>query len=243
MRRRAWLAMALECWLVPALAVGAAALLFDGAALRARVVAAVGQATGRTLTVAGPVRLGWSLVPTVSMEGVSLANPPGFSRPAMAMVDRLEVQLALWPLLQRRLEVRSLTLVGPDVLLERDAAGRPNWVFSRAEAPAPAGPSSQPGTPASRPQVSVDTIRVRDGRLGWLSGGALHRLDVPFLGADTSASRVVTIGGTLAADGLQLSVSGTTGALSTAGGAWPVDLTVLSAARGLSARMSPARWA
>jgi len=238
MRRRVWLATVGILVLLPALAVGAAALLFDGEALRARVAAAVGQATGRVLTVAGPVRLVWSLVPTVSLAGVSLANPPGFSRPAMATMDRLEVRLALWPLLQRHLEVRSLTLVGPDVLLERDAAGQPNWLFSRTEAPAPAGPSSPPGTPASRPQVSVDTIRVQDGRLGWLSGGALHRLDVPFLGADTSASRVVTVAGTLVADGLQLSVGGTTGALSTAGGAWPVDLTLLSAARGLSAHVA-----
>ena len=236
MRRRAWVAGVLV--MAPALAVGAAVLLFDGEALRARVVAAVGQATGRVLTVAGPVRLAWSLAPTVSMEGVSLANPPGFSRPAMATVDRVEVQFAVWPLLQRRVEIRSLTLAGPDVLLERDTAGRSNWVFSRAGEPAPTGPASQPGTPGSRLQMSVDAIRVRDGRLGWLSGGTLHRLDVPFLGADTSASRVVTMGGTLAADGLQVSVAGTTGPLSTAGEAWPVDLTVLSSAPALSAHIA-----
>ena len=48
MRRRAWVAGVLV--MAPALAVGAAVLLFDGEALRARAVAAVGQATGRVLT-------------------------------------------------------------------------------------------------------------------------------------------------------------------------------------------------
>lgn len=237
MRRRTVLVLLGLVLLLPVLAVGAAVLLFDGEALRTRVVAAVERATGRTLTVAGPVRLAWSLAPAVSMEGVSLANPPGFSRPAMAVVDRLDVQLALWPLLQRRVEIRSLTLTGPDVLLERDAAGRPNWVFGPADAPAPTGPSAAPAAPASRQQVSLDVVRVRDGRLGWLSGGTLHRIEVPFMGAETSAARVVTVGGNLVADGLQLAVGGTTGALSNAGGAWPLDLKVLSAARGLSARV------
>ena len=125
--RQVVLALAALAVLLVAGATTAAALLFDGEALKPRAIEAVRRAAGRELTIAGPVRLGWSLTPTVTAERVSLANPPGMSRPAMATLDRLDVQVALWPLLRRRVEVRGLTLIGPDVLLERDAAGQPNW--------------------------------------------------------------------------------------------------------------------
>ena len=225
--RRAVLALAALLALLVAGAAAAAALLFDGEALKPRAIEAVRRATGRELTIAGPVRLGWSLTPTVMVEGVSLANPPGMSRPAMATLARLDVQVALWPLLRRRVEVRGLTLIGPDVLLERDAAGQPNWVFTRpaASSSAETAPSA-PGAPAARLQVSVDAIQVRDGRLGWLSGVRLDTLAIPTLQARTEAPGTVRVAGTAALDGIPLEVQGTTGTLAAADGAWPVDLTL-----------------
>ena len=47
---------------------------------------------------------------------------------------------ALLPLLSRRVEVHRLVLQSPDILLETDAEGRPNWAF------APAGVAAQPHT-------------------------------------------------------------------------------------------------
>ncbi len=212
--------------LLPALAAAAAVLLFDGEALKPRAADAVRHATGRELTIAGPVRLRWSLTPTVSATGVFLANPPGMSRPAMAMLDRVDVQVALWPLLRRRVEVRGITLIGPDVLLERDAAGQPNWVFARPAAPSSDSASAAPGTPAARMQVSVDAIQVRDGRLGWLSGGRLNTLAVAALQARPEAPGTVRVVGTLDVNGAALNLQGTTGTLANAGGVWPVDLSL-----------------
>ena len=57
------------------------------------------------------------------MNGVSLANPPGFSRPAMATLERLDVKLALIPLLSRQIEIDQLVLVKPDIMLETNAQG------------------------------------------------------------------------------------------------------------------------
>ncbi len=212
--------------LLPALAAAAVVLLFDGEALKPRAADAVRQATGRELTIAGPVRLRWSLTPTVSATGVFLANPSGMSRPAMAMLDRVDVQVALWPLLRRRVEVRGITLIGPDVLLERDAAGQPNWVFARPAAPSSDSASAAPGTPAARMQVSVDAIQVRDGRLGWLSGGRLDTLAVAALQARPEAPGTVRVVGTLDVNGAALNLQGTTGTLANAGGVWPVDLSL-----------------
>ncbi len=224
--RRVVLALALLAVLLVAGAATAAALLFDGEALEPRAIEAVRRATGRELTIAGPVRLGWSLTPTVTAERVSLANPPGMSRPAMATLDRLDVQVALWPLLLRRVEVRGLTLIGPDVLLERDAAGQPNWAFIRPTAPSAETVPTAPGAPAARLQFSADGIQVRDGRLGWLSGVRRDTLTIPALQARTETPGTVRLAGTAALDGVPLDVQGTTGMLAAADGAWPLDLTL-----------------
>ena len=112
------------------------ALSFDPDSLKPRVIAAVKQATGRDLTLQGRIRLGLSLQPTLTVQGVAFANPPGFSRPQMATLEQLDLKLALIPLLSHRVEIDRLVLVKPDIILETDAQGRPNWQFTPASQPA-----------------------------------------------------------------------------------------------------------
>src|SRR5215213_5482779 len=73
-----------------AAAVGVAVASFDPEAVKPRIAAAVEARTGRKLALAGPVGLKFSLVPTVTLEDVSLANMPSGSRPEMARVRRAE---------------------------------------------------------------------------------------------------------------------------------------------------------
>jgi uncharacterized protein involved in outer membrane biogenesis len=142
------------------------ALSFDPDSLKPRVEAAVKQATGRELTLAGRIRLGLSLQPTLTVSGVSLANPPGFSRPAMATLERLDVKLALIPLLRRQIEIDQLVLVKPDIMLETNAQGRPNWQFTPQTSPN----VPQPGTAPSHKDasaISVGDVRIENGTLTW----------------------------------------------------------------------------
>ena len=112
---------------IPAAAIGAAAWFLNGDAVKARLIEQVRRGTGRDLTISGPVSLVWSLSPTIALSDLSLSNPPGFIRPQMAHVDRLEVQLALAPLFHREIDIRRIAIVSPSVQLERDTAGHPNW--------------------------------------------------------------------------------------------------------------------
>src|SRR6185295_10170203 len=86
-------------------AVTVIAISFDPNSLKPRVEAAVKQATGRDLTLLGNISLGLSLQPTLVVQGVSLANPPGFSRPQMATLEQLDLRLALIPLLSSRVDI------------------------------------------------------------------------------------------------------------------------------------------
>src|SRR5579862_8134753 len=117
---------------------------FDPDSLKPRIVAAVKQQTGRDLTLQGPIRVGLSLRPTHTVQGVAFANPPGFSQPQMATLDRLDLRLSLIPLLSHQIEIDRLVLIKPDILLETNAKGQRNWQF----APEAAGATPQPAPAA-----------------------------------------------------------------------------------------------
>ncbi len=204
---------------VPVGAVGAANWYLSGDAVRARAVEAVRRATGRELVIAGPVRLGWGWAPTIEASDVSLSNPPGFSRPAMAHADGIKAQIGLWDLFSRRIVVERLVVAAPDLRLERDAQGRPNWLFSPPEAPvaAPAGPSSRGG---GRFQFVLGRVDVTAALLGW--GGAA--VAVPRLSYDPATAGV---SGAFDVHGQAFMLSGTAGPF--AGSSWPVDLRLAGA--------------
>src|SRR5260370_120872 len=108
---------------------------FDG--YRPLLAAQVKAATGHDIAIGGHLDLKLSLTPTLAVNDVRVANTPGFSRPDMATIARLEAQIALLPLLSRRLQIERFMLTGADIALETDAQGRGNWRLGATEAAAP----------------------------------------------------------------------------------------------------------
>jgi uncharacterized protein involved in outer membrane biogenesis len=137
-----------------------------------RIAESVRAATGRDIALDGPIRIGFSATPTLQAERVRLSNPPGFSRPDMATLAKVEAKLALWPLLRGRVEIIRLTLTEPNLLLETDAKGQSNWRFapkSQASQPTIPGktePSDGPPQP-SAPRFAVGDVRIMNGKLTW----------------------------------------------------------------------------
>ena len=127
--RRILVALVLIIIVLPVAAAVAAFLTFNPNAYKTQIAAAVAQATGRDVTLAGPLAVKLSWVPTLTARDVRLGNIPGGSSPDMAQIAEIETRIALLPMLQHRLEIQDLVLRHASVLLERTAAGRPNWLF------------------------------------------------------------------------------------------------------------------
>ena len=83
-------------------------------------------ATGREITIGG-LHLAVSLLPTVVVEDVVIANAEWGTRPQMVTIKRVEAQAALLPLLTGSIEVSRIRVNGADILLEVDKKGRANW--------------------------------------------------------------------------------------------------------------------
>ncbi|MBX9736616.1 MAG: AsmA family protein, partial [Phycisphaerales bacterium] len=77
----------------------------DPAAYLPVAVAKVKELTGRELKVDGGIGYSLSLVPKLSIESVRFQNASWGSRPDMLLAKRVEVQIALLPLLSGRIDI------------------------------------------------------------------------------------------------------------------------------------------
>jgi uncharacterized protein involved in outer membrane biogenesis len=87
------------------------------------------QYTGRDLTLGGDIELGLSLFPTLVVNDVTFQNASWGTRPQMAKVKRLEVQIAVLPILRGDIHVSRLIVVNPEFLIEIDKSGKSNLEF------------------------------------------------------------------------------------------------------------------
>ncbi|HET9701030.1 MAG TPA: AsmA family protein [Burkholderiales bacterium] len=200
--------------LVLLVAIIAAALIFlstiDPKAYMADAARLVKQRTGRDLTVAGAVDLRVSLTPQIVVENLSFANAPGGARKDMLRLKRLELEIALLPLLTGEVKISRLVLKEPDLLLEVDAKGRGNWEFGR-DTPAPQGTAAASVPPA----VRIGALHVEKARLAYLDHRTKKRTDLTLARLDAEARQLLASGygldvaGTL--NGQAFSVKGTIG--------------------------------
>lgn len=84
--------------------------------------------SGRTVSIAGHLHVQlWSRTPTVTIEGLQVANPPWDVPRPLLQLQRLQVQLELRPLLGGHLVLRRVEIDHPDLYLHQENSGRANW--------------------------------------------------------------------------------------------------------------------
>lgn len=142
---------------VSALAVLLATL--DVNQYKPRIIAAVQEATGRDFDIKGDIGLKPSLIPTLSVEGVSFGNTEWAAHDTMATAERFEARIKLIPLLSGQIAVKRVVLSGARVVLETGRKGRGNWVLS-LEAESDAATDD-----AELPDFDIQTISVIDALL------------------------------------------------------------------------------
>ncbi|CAB1078701.1 hypothetical protein JY97_07125 [Alkalispirochaeta odontotermitis] len=110
---------------------------YDFNKFKPRVADLARQYTGRELTLGGDIELGLSLLPTLVVNDVTFQNAAWGSRPEMARVKRLEVQVDLISILRGDINVNRLTVVKPEFLIEIDKSGKSNLDFDAPQKPGP----------------------------------------------------------------------------------------------------------
>ena len=209
------------------------------------------QATGRDFAIRGALSI--RLLPgiVVVANDLSLGNARWASRKDMLTVRQARLDVALWPLLQRRVEIQRVSLQGVDLLLETDAAGVGNWVMAgRDAAAATAGTAPAAPAAATSPLGDVARVQLSDAHVGYRTarGGSAFSLDLQQLAVDRAAAGQ-RLDARFAMKGQAWQLSGPVGRLGSLADPqsdWPFDLELRSdgarlSVKGQLLRGSPAR--
>ena len=141
---------------------------------RPQIQAELQQKLGRKVTL-GDMHLRL-LTPRVRVDNVVVSEDPRFATGhPFAQAQELDVAIALFPLISRKIEVNSLTLQHPEIELVRDAQGV--WNFSTIGKPASSttgqpsvppqpAPAQKPGTPAPNAGAfALKNLHINDGQV------------------------------------------------------------------------------
>lgn len=219
---------------VPVLAAGVLIARFDPNRYAPALIAAVDHATGRQLTLNGPITVKLSLTPVIAASDISLSNPPGFADPQMLTLRGVEAKIDLLALLSHRLDILQLVLVTPHIVLERDSKGAANWDF----APPPTLPSggttgglpSMPGR-AGGYKIALEAVKISDGLLTVKEAGTAAPVTIALptlIGTANSLAAPLHLTAKAMLGTTPFSAAGVVGPItqfSSAGtGPWPVDM-------------------
>lgn len=113
----------------------------DADRYRPTIVAAIEEQTGRTVTI-GKIRA--KLFPRVgfAIENFALANPKGFAEGNLLTVETIRGGLAWMPLFQGEIQLHSVELVHPTLILLEDDRGQTNYDLAAKKKPAASTASS-----------------------------------------------------------------------------------------------------
>ncbi len=147
---------------------------FDPNDYRDDIEQVVEEATGRDLTMSGPLSL--SIFPWlgVETEDVALGNAEGFGNEPFAQIGYFGVSVRLLPLLEKRIEIGTVRLDGMRLNLARDESGTTNWddlieAFSSEDAEAQEAPEEPPATTENGfaiTDLSVEAVEIEDAKAG-----------------------------------------------------------------------------
>ncbi len=175
-------------WVV---AVVIVVLLGAGLVLRSMISGSLGNelatrlstATGVQVTI-GTARLDlarWMrLEPAISLEGVAIGNPPGFRGAHLLEAEGMAARVALAPLMRRKLEVQSVVIDRPKIMVETNQAGTTNVeAFLRRLSPPSKSAPAAGDPPAS---VSVGELNVNSGEIIYSGAAQAPALSVSNIG-------------------------------------------------------------
>lgn len=127
------------------------------------------KATGRPLTIDGPLVINWHWTYTdIHAKNIRLGNAAGYREPDMVSIETLEFTLKPLKLLWGKLALGSVTLDKPTVILERKTLEEANWNFpflANDKALANDKDKNKEGNRFGNALTINDRLTIRQGRI------------------------------------------------------------------------------
>ncbi len=172
-------------------------------------------ATGYNVALNGDLGLSILPSPRIFIENVDVAAPAGSVEEHLVRVKRLDVNLAIGPLLGGKVDFSSVSLVEPDIALEVLADGKGNWMTPELEA---MQKPAEPGVQKKAPAIALRDVSIEKGRFVYRGGKDTQPVEVSDVNVDLSADTLqgpFTIEGEFTSVGQTIKLDGKTGAILT----------------------------
>jgi len=120
----------------------------------------VRTATGRELSLVGPLEIGvWPKI-RIDAGALTLGNAPGFADEPMLAAEKIQIAVATLPLLRNRLEMDTVVIHGLDVKLARNAEGVTNFDDLTGD-----GEDKSDGSTLAA--IVLGGVDIKDARVTW----------------------------------------------------------------------------
>lgn len=172
-------------------------ILVDPNDYKDEITSVVSETSGRDFHINGEMKL--SVFPWLGLEinDVSLDNPPDFSQTQFAAMQRLNIKVALLPLLKLQVKIGKVQLSGLEVNLEQRQDGSNNWdnLFPSgeeaqvSEAPKGSGSTEQSGGAVPLRELYIGGIDIDDATINWHDAKSDTSSSVEYFNLNTGAIR------------------------------------------------------
>lgn len=147
-------------------AVGAVAVLFDWNWLRGTLTDQASGSTGRKVAI-GDLQGEWSLVPTISLRDVHIANAEWGKEKELFGAELVQVTIDLRELVRGRTVLTEVKLVKPNIALEVKPDGTSNWSLGAKAAADAVTPDDRTDVPIiGRLDIQDGTVKYADPKQG-----------------------------------------------------------------------------
>ncbi|HEX3838421.1 MAG TPA: AsmA family protein [Steroidobacteraceae bacterium] len=147
-------------------------LFMDWDLLKGPIARVVSTKTGRAVSITGHLHAQlWSTTPTLTVEGVQVANPPWEVPRPLLQLKRLQVQIELRPLFTGHLILRRVEVDQPDLYLHQESSGRANWTNDNT---APLSATRKAAKPFNLP--AIHELVIESGTLALLDDARKLRI-------------------------------------------------------------------
>ncbi len=145
---------------------------FDLNKYKAYVEEIASRELGRELKINGDASVGISLIPTVIVNDIELANASWAQNPQMIKLKQAEIKFALMPLLKKQIVIDKVILDAPEIYLEKSSDGANNWTFGAVGGDKKTsvggqykGGSAQTSGAAMLAGMAIGNVSIQNGRV------------------------------------------------------------------------------
>ena len=153
---------------------------------RDRIAGLASDAAGREV-VFEKASVAFSSGLAIRIDGLSVSEDPAFGKPDFLALESVFVEVALWPALQRRIEVRGVRLVRPTIRIVQTKRGYNFATLGGSDAPSDKAPSDSDPSPMA---LVVGALEIEAGTIVYADRTSKDGLALTIEEFESSASNL-----------------------------------------------------